>query len=67
MTIEMGPSRSQVVIFAATLLQDTHISNSHSEEVEIEDGKKINFELIIFFLIILLSFSVLCTFIIYVG
>jgi hypothetical protein len=45
----MCSSRLQVVILSATLLQDTHISNSHSEEVEIEDEKKIiNFELIIF-------------------
>lgn len=35
----MGPSRSQVVIFVTTLWQDTRISNSHSDEVEIE-GKK---------------------------
>jgi len=40
LTMEIGPSRSQVVIFATTLWQDTHISNSHSEEVEIEDEKK---------------------------
>jgi hypothetical protein len=37
--MQMGPSRSQVVTFAATLWHDTHISNSHSEEFGIEEKR----------------------------
>jgi hypothetical protein len=37
LTVAMGSSRSQVVILAATLRQASHISDTHSEEIEIED------------------------------